>query len=111
MEDLVGRLSPSHAAVESPFHGRNAHSALQLAHARGVVLAVLAGAGLSLVEYAPAAVKKAVSGNGNAEKRQIQYMVGRVQSMQSAALPADAADAVAVALCHVYGLGVIRPVV
>jgi crossover junction endodeoxyribonuclease RuvC len=65
---------PAEAAVEAPFHGISARSALQLAHARGVVIAALAASGLTVVEYSPATVKKAVTGNGRAEKAQVQAM-------------------------------------
>lgn len=100
-EDLVGRLAPTAAAVESPFHGANARSALQLAHARGVLLLVLAAAGLPIAEYAPAVVKKSVTGNGRAEKVQVQQMVARLLGLRNQTPPRDAADALAVALCHV----------
>lgn len=97
-EAVVRRLQPGDAAVEAPFHGPNARSALQLAHARGVVLAVLAGAGLDVAEYAPATVKQAITGAGNAHKEQVQAMVGRL--LNTAIATADRADALAVALCH-----------
>ena len=78
LERLVARLSPDGAAVETPFHGSSARSALQLAHARGVVLAVLGRAELSVGEYSPAQVKKAISGNGRADKAQVGAMVRRL---------------------------------
>lgn len=98
---LVERLRPETAAVETPFHGANARSALQLAHARGVILAVLAGAGVEVAEYSPAAVKKAVTGNGRAEKRQVREMVARRLEARAPIASLDRADALAVALCHV----------
>lgn len=99
---VVTRLRPTSAAVEAPFHGVNARSALQLAHARGVLLAVLAGEGVEVVEYSPAVVKKAVTGNGRAEKRQVQTMLRGLLDPASTGIPesSDAADAVGVALCH-----------
>lgn len=97
---LLERLEPTHAAVESPFHGVNARAALQLAHARGVVLAALGGAGIDVVEYSPATVKKAVTGEGRAEKIQVQAMVSRLLRPGTAVTDPDAADALAVALCH-----------
>jgi crossover junction endodeoxyribonuclease RuvC len=99
LEDLVARLSPSCAAVETPFHGVNPRSALQLAHARGVILAALAAAGLEVAEYTPAAVKKSVTGNGRAPKEQVRRMVRCLLSARSLAR-VDASDALAVALCH-----------
>jgi crossover junction endodeoxyribonuclease RuvC len=100
LEALVRRLRPTCAAVESPYHGVNAHSAFQLAQARGVVLAVLAGAGLEVAEYTPATVKKAVTGNGRAPKLQVRSMVGRLLGRPDLDVPDDLADALAVALCH-----------
>ena len=101
MQVLLERLGPEQAAVESPFHGVNPRSALQLAHARGVILAALHGAGVPLTEYAPAAVKLSVTGNGRAEKAQVQDMVVRLLRIPGGRAPdTDAADALAVALCH-----------
>ena len=102
LEGLLAHLAPTAAAVESPFHGINARSALQLAHARGVVLAVLAGAGLEVVEYAPAAVKKSVTGSGGAAKSQVEFMVARTLGPAAAGSCGDRADAIAVALCHLF---------
>jgi crossover junction endodeoxyribonuclease RuvC len=75
LDALLRRVRPTVAAVESPYQGTNARSALQLAHARGVILAVLAGSGTEVVEYTPASVKKAVTGNGRAPKEQVRSMV------------------------------------
>lgn len=100
LDALVVRLAPNVAAVESAFHGANPRSALQLAHARGVILAVLAGRGLDVIEYTPATVKKSVTGNGRASKDQVQGMVRRLLGGRPKIASADAADALAVALCH-----------
>ena len=98
---LVARLAPTSSAVESPFHGVNARSSFQLAQARGVVLAALAGAGLEVLEYTPATVKKAVTGNGRATKEQVRMMVGRLLGRPPESLTShDLSDALAVALCH-----------
>jgi crossover junction endodeoxyribonuclease RuvC len=96
---VVAEQRPTCCAVEAPFHGANPRSALQLAHARGVVLEVLATSGLAVLEYTPATVKKAVTGTGRADKRQVQLMVQRLLH-GAAAGPHDASDALAVALCH-----------
>lgn len=100
VEQLLLRLAPDCAAVESPFHGVSPRSSLQLAHARGVILAALARAGVEVAEYSPATVKKAVTGNGRAEKGQVRGMIGR---LLAAPMPAraDVSDALAVSLCHV----------
>jgi crossover junction endodeoxyribonuclease RuvC len=97
---LVERLRPTSAAVESPFHGSNVRSAFQLAQARGVVLAVLAGAQIEVAEYTPAAVKNSVTGNGRAPKEQVRSMVTRLLGLQASDEPLDVTDALAVALCH-----------
>ncbi len=99
-EAVVRRLEPESAAVEAAFHGVNARSALQLAHARGVVLAVLGGLAIPVTEYTPAKIKSSVTGNGRAEKGQVEAMVMRLLSLESAPGNSDRADALAVAYCH-----------
>jgi crossover junction endodeoxyribonuclease RuvC len=99
-DELVERLRPTAAAVEAPFHGASARSALQLAHARGVILAALAGSGLEVAEYAPARIKKAVAGAGRADKDQVRAMVCRLLGRDLPAGTNDMSDALAVALCH-----------
>lgn len=100
LSELVSRLRPTVAAVEAPFHGASARSALQLAHARGVVLAVLAASGVEVVEYTPATVKKAVTGSGRADKRQVASMVGRLLGEPPPQGSHDLSDALALAICH-----------
>lgn len=98
---VLAQHDPLEAAVESPFHGVSARSALQLAHARGVLLATLAGHSVPIHEYAPAAVKKAVCGSGRAEKAQVQQMMARVLGpAPSGDWTADVSDALAIAWCH-----------
>jgi crossover junction endodeoxyribonuclease RuvC len=97
---LVERLRPTCAAVESPYHGVNPRSSFQLAQARGVVLAVLAGAGVAVTEYTPATVKKSVTGNGRASKAQVRVMVAHLLGPQARAGSDDLTDALAVAVCH-----------
>ena len=97
---LVLRLAPDGAAVEAPFHGVSARSALQLAHARGVVLAVLGVTGIGVGEYTPAQVKRAISGSGRADKAQVGAMVERLLGAGSRDVGHDARDALAVAWCH-----------
>lgn len=105
LTDLVGALRPTTSAVESPFHGASARSALKLAHARGVILAVLAGAGVEVTEYAPAAVKNAVAGSGRADKEQVAAMVRRFLDLDEQSRQHDLTDALAVALCHLSSTG------
>ena len=99
-EALLAILEPDVAAVESPFHGASARSALQLAHARGVLLACLSASGIEVVEHTPASIKKAVTGNGRADKSQVQRMVVSLLRTKAAGAGADLADAIAAALCE-----------
>ena len=105
LTSIVATSSPSHAAVEAPFHGVSARSALQLAHARGVVLAVLGAACVPVSEYAPATIKKAVTGSGRAEKPQVAAMVCRMLRVADPAMREDVSDATAAALCHLVRVG------
>lgn len=88
------------AAAESIFTHRNAMSSLKLGHARGVALLALTHAGLDVVEYAPAKVKKSVAGHGRASKDTMGLMVRRSLGIDVAKMTEDAADALAVAICH-----------
>lgn len=96
--EILAEYRPALAAVESLFHGVSARSALQLAHARGVILAALSRAGVSIAEYSPAEIKKTVTGSGRATKDQVAYMVERLTGTKSSSR--DLTDAIAVALCH-----------
>lgn len=100
---IVTANAPSEAAVETPFHGVSARSALQLAHARGAVLAALGSCRLPVSEYSPATIKLAVTGNGRAEKAQVAMMVARLVSGNHPSGGFDSADAIAAALCHLFG--------
>lgn len=96
---LIDRQRPEVFAVEQVFVHRNAAAALKLGQARGAALCAAASRGLAVHEYAPRTVKQAIAGVGSADKVQVQYMV-RVLLQLRAALAEDAADALAVALCH-----------
>lgn len=98
---VIEELTPEALAIESVFLARNAQSALKLGHARGAALCAATRAGLSVHEYAPRAVKLAVVGSGRAEKAQVQHMMRQILQIDEA-LPADAADALAVAVCHAH---------
>ncbi len=97
----IARYSPDEAAVEETFVNRNPVSTLKLGQARGVALLVAAQAGLSVAEYSPNLVKKTVVGTGHAAKKQVQMMV-RMLLPGCAITNADAADALAVAICHAH---------
>ena len=97
--DLVDRWQPAVAVLEEPFHGVNSRSLIVLAQARGALLATLAARQVPIEEYSPAEVKSAVTGNGRAGKDQVTRMVAMLLP-GSGPLRADAADALAVALCY-----------
>lgn len=99
MRELVAEHAPSTMAIEGIFHAKNAGSALKLGHARGVALLVAALHDIEVFEYAPAVVKRAVTSSGRAEKGQVQRMVVLLLGLD-ATPDSDAADALAVALCH-----------
>jgi crossover junction endodeoxyribonuclease RuvC len=101
LNEVVAVHRPVAAAVEETVINRNAGSSLKLGHARGVVLLAAAHAGLAVAEYASKTVKRTVVGTGAADKRQVAMMV-RTLLPASGALGADAADALAVALCHAH---------
>jgi crossover junction endodeoxyribonuclease RuvC len=94
---------PDVLAVEELFFAKNVRSAVTLAHARGIALLAAAVVGLEVVEYSPLAIKQAVVGYGRAEKRQVQAMVQVLLNLHGQLPDEDAADALAVALCHVHG--------
>jgi crossover junction endodeoxyribonuclease RuvC len=87
-------------AVEGVFYGRNVRSTVVLGHARAAVLLAAAMRNIAVAEYSPAEIKSAVAGTGRATKEQVQYMVQQLLRLRAAPRPADAADGVAVALCH-----------
>jgi crossover junction endodeoxyribonuclease RuvC len=97
---LLAQHRPDCVAIEDIFHARNARSALKLGEARGVALLAASEASIPVVEYAPAAVKRAVVGYGRAEKHQVQQMIKLLLGLDAAPSPHDVADALAVALCH-----------
>lgn len=104
---LIADHAPEGAAVEEVFVNANPQSTLKLAHARGVAIAAAARAGLDVGEYAPRLVKKAVVGTGTAEKAQVHAMITRLLPGARIA-GADAADALAVAICHAHHLASAR---
>ncbi|MGA7615738.1 MAG: crossover junction endodeoxyribonuclease RuvC [Thermoanaerobaculia bacterium] len=102
---VIARTSPDAMAVESPFAGLNPKSLIQLAHARGVILLAACNAGLEVFEYSPRSVKSAVVGYGGAEKSQVGSMVQLlVRGARELKMSVDAADALAVAICHAHSV-------
>jgi crossover junction endodeoxyribonuclease RuvC len=91
-------------AVEKLFFERNVRTAIHVGQARGVALLAMAQAGLSIGEYTPLEVKQAVVGYGGADKNQVQQMVKTILGLESVPHPDDAADALAVAICHIHSI-------
>lgn len=102
---LLAECRPEMVAIENLFYSVNVRSALKLGHARGVAMLAAVEAGLTVVEYTPAEIKRAVVGYGRAEKRQVADMVRLLLGLDTAPAPHDAADALAVAICHVHHTG------
>ena len=96
------RWRPDVVAVEEVFYSVNAKSALKLGQVRGVALLAAATAGLPLAEYAPLTIKSSVVGYGLAGKEQVQFMVARLLELAEPPQPPDAADALAIAICHIH---------
>lgn len=105
---LIERYRPDAAAIEELFFGKNVNTALTVGQARGIALLAFAQAGISVYEYKPLQVKQALAGYGGADKRQMQEMVRLTLRLPSTPRPDDAADAVAVAICHAYAAPMIR---
>jgi len=102
--ELTGLLltyQPDAVAIEEVFYSINAKSALKLGQIRGVALLAAATANLPIAEYAPLKIKSTVTGYGLAQKEQVQFMVARLLNLPALPEPADAADALAIAICHI----------
>ena len=104
-DEIVGhfeRHGPQRVSIEQAFYAKNVHTTLLLGHARGVVMLAAQKSGAQIAEYSPREIKKAITGNGNAEKGQVEYMVKMLLSPPAAFERSDAYDALAVALCDFY---------
>ncbi|MCS6929386.1 MAG: crossover junction endodeoxyribonuclease RuvC [Saprospiraceae bacterium] len=100
VQELIRRYSPDEMAIEAPFHGKNVQSMLKLGRAQGVAIAAGMVNGLSIAEYLPKRVKRAITGNGNASKHQVAGMLGNLLHRTFEEQYFDATDALAVAVCH-----------
>ncbi len=100
MEDLIGQLKPDVISIEELFFNTNITTGIAVAHGRGVLLCAAERCGVPLFEYTPGQVKMAVTGYGKAEKRQVMDMTKRLLKLAKTPRPDDAADALALALCH-----------
>jgi crossover junction endodeoxyribonuclease RuvC len=103
--ELIQRHRPDAMAIEDVFYARNVRTTVVLGHARGVVLLAAANAQLTIAEYPPAEIKKAVVGSGAATKEQVQFMVARLLRLKTPPQPADASDGVAAALAYLMRIG------
>lgn len=102
MHSLLENYKPDVVAIEELFFHHNAKTAISVAQSRGVLVMTAARLGLSVAEYTPLQVKQAVVGYGNASKRQVQLMVQALLALKEIPRPDDAADALAIAICHLH---------
>lgn len=100
LRSLIARYQPEAAAVEELFFSKNARTAMKVGEGRGALLLTLGEAGIPIAEYTPMQIKQAVTGQGGAEKAQVQYMVRALLRLEETPRPDDAADALAAAICH-----------
>ena len=100
--EIISQHQPDRVAIEDVFYALNVKSALKLGQVRGVAMLAAATAGLEVAEYSPLSIKSAVVGYGRAEKHQVQEMVTRLLRLDEIPEPADAADALAIAICHLH---------
>ena len=102
LSEAIARYHPDQLAIETAFYGKNAQSALKLGHARGVAMLAAVTKEIPASEYSPREVKRAIVGNGNASKQQVQYMVKSLLRMKEISKHYDVTDALAVAMCHLH---------
>ena len=102
LQQILLLHSPDSAAVEKLFFQKNVTTAISVAQGRGVTLVALSQAGLEVAEYTPMEIKQAIAGYGGADKQQMQHMVRALLDMDDIPRPDDAADALAVAICHIH---------
>ena len=102
LKEIIDLHRPQSGAVEKLFFARNVRTALSVGQARGIALLALAESGVEVAEYSPNEIKQAVAGYGGAEKVQVQMMVKALLDLDQVPQPDDAADALAVAICHLH---------
>lgn len=99
---IIDKFKPDAVGIEELFYQKNSKTVITVAQGRGVAMMTAANAGLPVAEYTPLQVKQAVVGYGNADKRQVQLMVKNILKMDTMPRPDDAADALAIAICHLH---------
>lgn len=102
LDEILHQYQPDAVAIEELFHQKNAKTVITVAQARGVLLVTAAAQNIEIGEYTPLQVKQAVCGYGNADKKQVQLMVKQILRMENIPKPDDAADALAMAICHLH---------
>jgi crossover junction endodeoxyribonuclease RuvC len=102
LSHIIAEHQPKMVAIEEAFYAVNVKSALKLGQVRGVAMLAASSAGLEVAEYSPLSIKSAVAGYGRAEKHQVQQMVMRLLHLDAPPQPNDAADALAIAICHIH---------
>jgi crossover junction endodeoxyribonuclease RuvC len=108
LQEVIEREQPEEVAIEDVFFAVNIKSALKLGHVRGVAMLAASHAGLTVAEYAPLSIKSAVVGYGRAGKEQVQHMITRLLNLDAPPDSPDAADALAIAICHLHTAASIR---
>ena len=99
---IIEKYKPSVMAIEEVFYGKNVKSALLLGHARGVSMICAAKYNIPVFEYSARKVKQSITGNGNAHKSQIKFMIMKELNLKQFTAPIDASDALAIGLCHIH---------
>jgi crossover junction endodeoxyribonuclease RuvC len=102
LTEIIEKKEPDVVVIEEVFYSVNAKSALKLGQVRGVAMLAAACQGIEVAEYSPLSIKSSVVGYGRAEKTQVQFMVAKLLALESIPEPADIADALAIAICHLH---------
>ena len=100
MSKIIKKYNPTVVSIEEVFYGKNVKSALLLGQARGAAMLSAASNKITIFEYSAKKIKQSVTGNGNADKNQVKFMVGSILNIKNLDIPLDASDALAIALCH-----------
>ena len=108
LQAVIAQNQPEEVAIEDVFFAVNVKSALKLGHVRGVAMLAASTAGLAVAEYAPLSIKSAVVGYGRADKEQVQHMITRLLRLEAPPDSPDAADALAIAICHLHTAASLR---
>ena len=100
MSEIINKYNPTIVSIEEVFYGKNVKSALLLGQARGAAMLSAASKKITVFEYSAKKIKQSVTGNGNANKDQVKFMIGSMLNIKNLDIPTDASDALAIALCH-----------